>query len=447
MAEGLPPVEAMTGPTGGRGQGEEVVVVVEGLGAGGVGVGRLPSGKVVFLRGTVPGDRVQVRILLDRKKWAVGEVLGWRERGGGWREPPCPLYWRCGGCALQHLEYRHQVAWKGRVVGDALRRIGGVRVEDPEVKPSPREFHYRSRFTVTLRRLPGGGVVAGFRERDRPGRVLDVGGECLLPRKELMEVWVALRAGWGEGASRLPAGRELRLTLRWGEGGAALVIRGGRGDGDPEGLLSLVPGLASLWREGKGEEPRHLAGGRAVALEYLGERVEVEGGAFVQVNLEAAAELYGAVLEVARKAQEGGARRVVDAYGGIGILGRKLAEEGWEVVGVEADPLAVRVAKARGGPTYRVVEGRVEEVLGGILPADLVVLNPPRGGVHPRVLEALAAEPPRRVIYVSCDPATLARDLRRLAGAFQLESVRSFDLFPQTAHVETLAVAVRKGGF
>lgn len=159
------------------------------------------------------------------------------------------------------------------------------------------------------------------------------------------------------------------------------------------------------------------------------------GHAFLQVNRAAAHALAGHVL-----AQAPAPGRAVDAYCGIGVYGRALARRGWRVVGVELDADACAGARHGAPAGFEVREGRVEELLPAALPADLVVLNPPRTGLDGRVPEALARERPGRVVYVSCDPATLARDVGRLRGAFSLTGLSSFDLFPQTSHVETVAV-------
>ncbi len=410
-------------------------VRVRSLGAGGVGVGELPDGRVVFLPRTVPGDLARVEIVQERPRWAKGETVGLLEAGEGRREAPCPLYEACDGCALQHLEDELQLHWKGRIVGDTLRRIGGLEVKDPPVEASPRAFHYRNKATVTLRRLPGGRVVAGFRHRLQRGKVLDVGTQCLLLLPELTRMWGGVRAGWGAGARNLPAGRELRLTLRWGQGQGGMVVRGGKGDGRPGALMDAAPGLASIWREGGDGKIRHVAGDPQLPVSWLGEVFQVSGEAFVQVNPDAGERLHACVLDLAGDVSGKG---VVDAYCGAGILGRALARRGARVVGIEADPLGAEAARRDAPDGFRVVEGRVEEALDPHLPTELVILNPPRTGVDARVSEVLRTRPVPRVLYVSCDPATLARDLGRMGEVYRVESVRAFDLFPQTGHVETV---------
>ncbi len=415
--------------------GPPVEVSVHGIGAGGFGVGVLPDGKVVFLPRTAPGDRVLIRIVKEKARWARGEALRWIEEGPGRREAPCPRYSQCDGCSLQHLAYEEQLVWKGRLVGDALRRLGGLEGDDPEVVPSPEEFRYRNRVTFTLRRLPGGRIVAGFRELGHQARVLDIGSECLLPEEPLSDLWEELRANWGPKAALLPEGREVRLTLRGSKAGVGLLLRGGKGDGDPDALLARVPGLISIWREGKSGTLRHLAGDATLKVQWAQELLELHGGGFLQVNRGTGELLYEYVLGEAGDVR---GKRVIDAYCGVGVLGRALAGEGGEVVGVDIDPAGVLAAQNQPDSDFRIIRGRVEDELEALLPADLAILNPPRTGVADSIPPLLKDHVLERLVYVSCDPATLARDLKRLDGVYEIERVRSFDLFPQTGHVETV---------
>lgn len=419
----------------------EVEVRVRGIGSGGVGVADLPDGRILFVPRTAPGDLVRVRVVQERGRWAKGELVSILSSAPGRREPPCTRYGECDGCTLQHLDYSEQRFWKGRIVGDALRRIGKVDVEDPVVEPAPEELLYRNKVSVTLRRLPGGRVVAGFHERATRHRILDVGPECQLLEPGLAHLWEALRSEWGPGANRLPLGRQLRLTLRRLEEFGVLVIQGGRGEGRPSELMAAIPGLASIWREDTSGKLSLLKGKQTLQVSWLRERFKVMGGTFVQVNSKAGEALHRFVLASLGEIQ---GKRIVDGYCGMGVLGREMAHRGASVVGIEADPHGFAAAERDAPEGFRVVHGRVEEILPEELPADLVLLNPPREGVDARVSQVLAQEPVGRIIYVSCDPATLARDIGRLGGRYQLVDLHSFDLFPQTSHVETVAALVRK---
>jgi 23S rRNA (uracil1939-C5)-methyltransferase len=178
-----------------------------------------------------------------------------------------------------------------------------------------------------------------------------------------------------------------------------------------------------------------LAGEEQLRERWSEEDVELSGDVFLQVNRGAAALLEEHVM--ARVLAEPPAR-VLDAYCGVGLYARRLERSGVDVVGIEAHPEAVAEAR-RAAPGATILEGTVEALLGDALPVDLAIVNPPRAGLDPAVVEGLSARPPSRLLYISCDPATLARDIGRMKARWRLVDVRCFDLFPQTAHVETVA--------
>ena len=426
-----------------------VEVEVDAIGARGAGVGQLPDGRVVFVHRTAPGDRVRVQLTTVKRRWARARLLEVLRPGPNRREPACPHYDRCGGCTLEHLEYGAQLEAKAQLVTDALERIGGrERLPEVEGHASPREFRYRNRVSFTLLRIAShpAGVVAGFHELERPGQIVDVDGRCLLPEELVARVWEGIRAAWGPAARRLPEGRELRLTLRGTAGGEVLlVVEGGGPDpGDPEAFLREVEGLVAIWHRGEDvDAPRLLAGASELEEWWFGERYPVRPGVFLQANRDAAEILHELVL---RELGAPKGRRVVDAYCGVGVYGRRMARHGAQVVGIEADSQAVATARERPMEGFRVVEGRVEDGLADALPADLVILNPPRTGVADGVMQELARKGPERVVYVSCDPATLARDVARLGEGYRIRRIQIFDLFPQTSHVETVLTLDRREG-
>jgi 23S rRNA (uracil1939-C5)-methyltransferase len=411
-------------------------VVVESIAAGGEGVARLADGRVTFAHRTAPGDVAEVEVFDSRSRRTRSRLVRLLEPSAQRREPPCPFYERCGGCTLEHLDYPAQRGAKAGIVRDALTRIGRLDVDEPEVAASPVELRYRNRVSFALRRLGSGRVVAGFHELARPDRILDLDGRCLLPEEPVARAWDALRAGWGRDARLLPAGERLRLTLRaTAAGRISLLVEGGYSPGRPDELLAAVPALGAVWHR-PGPGPAALVAGAPGLPETWGEEtLELSGAAFLQVNRRAARLLEDYVLSLAGDVT---GLRVVDAYCGVGLHARRLARAGAEVVGIELDPDALAAARAAAPADARFEQGTVETVLRSVLPADLVLLNPPRAGVAEEVTTELAGSRPPRVVYVSCNPATLARDLRRLEAAYRLDSVRSFDLFPQTAHVETV---------
>jgi 23S rRNA (uracil1939-C5)-methyltransferase len=410
------------------------VTEITGITGEGAGVGRLDDGRVTFVHRTAPGDRVGVRVTTEKATWTRAELIEVLEPGPGRREAPCPHYDRCGGCTLEHLEYGAQLEAKATVVTDALQRIGGLEIAVESVVPSPRELRYRNRVTFTLRRTRG--VVAGFHALDAPGSLVDITAGCLLPERALVEVWGALRERWGPEARRLPSGEELRLTLRsTREGAVALLVDGGYAPGRPEALVSGIAGLAAVWHRPEGARDYQLLAGEEALLDvWAGERVELRADVFTQVNRDAAEGLETYVVD---RALASSPDRVLDGYGGVGLYGRRLAGAGVDVVAIEAHPGAVAEAR-RAAPAIRVLEGTVEARLVDALPVDVAILNPPRAGLDAVVTERLATEGPSRLVYVSCDPATLSRDLKRWSGVYEPVGIRCFDLFPQTAHVETV---------
>ena len=437
-------------------RGGTVETTIHDLSGSGSGVGRLDDGRVVFVPRTAVGDRVRVRIVRARKTFANAELVEIVEPADTRRDAPCPLYDRCGGCQLQHVAYRHQTAWKGRRILETLRRVGGVDASGVRgvagdavgVEPSPSEFHYRNRVRFTLRRIPSRDVpsapprvVAGFHDRDRPGHIVDVVDECLLPETPILRVWGELRRRWGPGARRLPDGEELSLTLRMAVEGVVLVVEGGStrdtaGRAEAEALVEEIDGLLAFWhRPGQSELLSLLAGDAELSDPWFGEVVPVGSRAFLQVNRELGEALH---LEVLKEIGNPAGLRIVDAYCGVGAYGRRLARHGAEAIGIELDPDAVEAARRDAPDGWTVRLGRVEEILPTLPARDRLIVNPPRAGLDEAVTTAILAEPAATIVYVSCDPATLARDLSRLADAYRVVRVNGYDLFPQTAHVETV---------
>lgn len=404
---------------------------------------RHEDGFVVFVPRTAPGDVVDVRYTDVHKQWRRAAIEQLVEPGPDRAEPPCPHYDNCGGCQLQHLGADAQRAARAGIIGDALRRIGKLDVGDIELEWGDSVLGYRNRVSFVLRR-DGDAVVAGYHGAADPDRVVDVDA-CPLAEPAINDAWRALRQTWGKGASMLPKGDELRLTLRATTAGeVGLVIEGGGGCTTLDALVEGVDGLSAVWsvlRDGSVENA-----GAPGLTERIGDHdIAVAGASFLQVNRDVASRLDGYVRE-----QCGDVRglTVVDAYCGVGVRAVDMARREAAVTGIDADRDAIAAAGAlakQASVAPRLVADTVERALPRFLPAERVVLNPPRRGVDRRALRALLRRPPDRVVYVSCDPATLARDLRVLTEAFTLSACRAFDMFPQTAHVETVATLERRG--
>ena len=413
------------------------VVTIRSLAAGGEGVGRLPEGYAVFVHRTAPGDQVEVALIERRQRWARARLVKLLHPGEGRRQPPCPFYDHCGGCTLQHLTEEVQRRAKVDIVAQALMRLGGVAVAAaPPVVPSPHPWRYRNRMTFVVRRQRGG-VVAGLRALGEPHRIVDVDDRCLLPEAAVGRAWARLRAVLAERPQLLPAAPgDVQLTVRATVFGEVLLHVTGDGGWDARPLVEASGPWRGAWQRDIDGRLRRLSGA-AGEDELAGERVRVTGDSVVQVNRAAATLLFE---EVERQIGDVRGATVVEAYAGVGIISRRLARAGARVIAIEGNPQAAAEARRAGG--FAVLTGAVERHLAAALPADVVALNPPRAGLGAGVVATLLAQPPRRLVYVSCDPATLARDVRRLAGRFSLAEVHCVDLFPQTAHVETVASLV-----
>ena len=402
-----------------------ISVEIASIAAGGDGVARA-DGMVVFVPRTAPGDVARVRIA-RAKRFARGELLSLDQPSPARVDPPCPHYTidRCGGCQIQHLSYDAQLAAKGVIIGDALRRIGRRDISDPEVEPSDAPWRYRRKLTLHVRRA-GEGWIAGLHPYDDPVGVFDL-EDCPITDEGVMAVWHDVRAAFDV----LPRERALRVAVRLLDAGASVTVEGARAWRAPEALLARVPAVTEVWWRPEEGSLRRVAART---------KERYAGAAFAQVNAGVAARLRERLLARVRFHDPA---HVVDAYAGTGATATPLAADGRRVTAIELDRAAVETLRERLAPPSTVVAGKVEDHIGRALPADVVLLNPPRTGVDERVTTALESlrTSVRAVFYVSCDPATLARDLARLPR-YRLVDVRAYDMFPQTAHVETLCELV-----
>ncbi len=405
-------------------------VTIDSIATGGDGVGR-SDGRVVFVPRSAPGDMGIVE-LPPKGRFARVEVRELRVVSPQRVQPPCRHYVmdRCGGCQLQHLAYDAQLRAKSRIVRDAMQRIGRRDIASPVVHPSPTPWRYRRKLTLALRRK-GREWRAGLHPFDDPRSVFSL-EDCPITHQTVLDVWRDVLAA----ASQLPAVHELRGAVRLDdEDSASLTIEGGRAWPGSERFFTAVPSLAALWWIPESRERSRLHARVASSA---------PGASFAQVNPAVAVPLRQRVIALAMSRRPSSA---VDAYAGLGHTARELAAQGVRVTAIELDRDAVAWSAERLPSGSRALLGRVESRLEEALPADVVILNPPRAGLDRRVTEILdAVRPaPATVVYVSCDPATLARDVGRLPR-YRIASLESFDMFPQTAHVETVCELVPEDG-
>ncbi|MBX3172909.1 MAG: class I SAM-dependent RNA methyltransferase [Gemmatimonadaceae bacterium] len=401
---------------------------IESVAAGGDGVAR-HEGLVVFTPRVAPGDRVRAEVQVTGRV-GRGRVLELVEAGPDRVPPGCAHFEapdRCGGCQWQQVSLEAQREAKRRMLRDAFQRIAKREIALPPIHAGE-GWRYRRSLTLALRRSTGGlagGASewrAGLRAFDDPEAVFAL-DDCLITAPEVLAAWRHVLAA----SEHLPDESRLRGTVRVIGERAHFVLEGGHAwDALPE-FLDALPDLSAVWWQAEGKR-RQLVADRRPAGE--------PGASFAQVNPEMANRLHAAVVA---RAMAQTPRRVVDAFSGTGDTACAIAERGVSVVAIEMDEEATRYAAERLPNGSRAVAARVEDVLASHLPADVVILNPPRSGVDAKVTSLLAAASPapKAIIYVSCDPATLARDVARLPG-WRVHEIECFDLFPQTAHLETL---------
>ncbi len=409
-------------------------VAIDRNAAGGDGVGRLPDGMTVFVPRTAPGDVADVHVAERRPRFARGVLTELAVAGPERVAPPCDHYVvdRCGGCQLQHLSSDEQLRVKRAVVGDALRRIGRRQVSDPPIVPAPSGWRYRTRITLAAKSRGAGPPAIGLRRRDDAGDVFDL-SDCLITREALMGLWTKLQRQ----RQFLPLGlRSVMLREDW-EGGRHVILQVDGGESPGERIAAAVGGLgATLWWQDASGPPRAVGKPVSPIPVFSFEQVNPEFGDRIRCDaVEALGDVSG--------------RTVWDLYGGTGKTARLLASRGARVTSVDLDRSAIAWARRGGGragpgaPAIQYIASRVEHVLDRLPEPDVIVANPPRAGLHTHVskwVTAWATSAPRRHLsYVSCDPATLARDLGRMPP-LRLAHLMAYDLFPQTAHVEILAV-------
>ena len=411
----------MTAPPGAR-------ITVRAIAAGGDGVATLGDGRTVFVPRTAPGDQVVLRNIRLHARYARAEIAEVLEPGPDRVMPPCAHYVadRCGSCQLMHLAPAAQRSVKGRVVGDAFRRIAHLDVEDPGVTAAPAEFGYRSKVTFTLQ----DGRIGYHRVND-PERVFEV-HECLIAEPDIR----ALHAAVSAARMHLPSnGTRLVLRIDKARGRHVLVstAAGNAWTGGPalHRALEAAGQPAVVWWQPESGQARAVAGAATPWPVTVFEQVNPAMGDLVR----------GAAID-ARGAVRG--RAVWDLYAGIGESSAALAARGAVVDSVERDARAVRLAAAIWpvGPRRHV--GLVEQVVSTLPGPDIVLANPPRVGMVAEAADLVLRSRADRIVYISCDPATLARDVARLSPGYRVAGLQAFDQFPQTAHVECVATLERR---
>ncbi len=389
-----------------------IEIELTGFAHGGYAVGRAPDGRVAFVSFGVPGERVIAEVTSESASYLEAETVQVLEASPNRVEPRCEYFGRCGGCQLQHIDYEEQVRLKTEVVREQLRRIGGF--EDASIRPMlgmDDPWGYRNHMRFTVRR--DGDI--GFMQRGTH-RFLRI-DDCDIAHPRLNAMLAAAQ-------DRTYGTRQISMRL-----------------GERTGDILVQPRLQ--WRPGS--RPRFPSGQKHYEEELLEQRYRVSASAFFQVNTRQAERLVDLAV---RRLIEAQPRVVVDAYSGVGTFAALLASRVDQVVTIEAQPSADDDAAVNlsGFDNVTRLVGTVEDVLPGLEPSpDALVIDPPRAGVERSVIDAILASEARRVVYVSCEPSTLARDLRLLVdGGFDIVEVQPVDMFPHTQHIECVTTLDRR---
>ena len=437
---------------------------ITGYTAEGMGVARL-EGRVVFIPGTIAGERWQVRLEKVNKSVAWGRGVQLLTPSPERAEPGCPLFGKCGGCQFRHMTYAEELRAKRQRVADALERVGGVKLNLPPVLGAEEPDRYRNKVQFPVREERDGLAVGYYRGRSH--HVLDVADCRLQP-----EAVTALRRAFKDWMEQFQisaydeesgTGLIRHLYVRTNRAGEALCCVVANGEKLPHAaeladqLRRAVPSLAGLVLNINrkdtnvilGPEYRTLWGRDWLEEELRGMTFRLSVPSFFQINRAQTERLYALALEFAGLS---GGETVLDLYCGIGTISLALARQAGQVIGAEIVPQAVEDARANaarsGVENVRFLCGDAGEAAArlaeeGVHPR-VICVDPPRKGLSPEVPGILAGMEPDRIVYVSCDPATLARDVKRLGElGYRAVQAQAVDLFPRTAHVETVVLLMR----
>ncbi|MEC0093434.1 23S rRNA (uracil(1939)-C(5))-methyltransferase RlmD [Paenibacillus macquariensis] len=460
---------------------DEVVIDIIGMNHDGEGVGRT-EGYTLFVAGALPGEKVRVKVLKTKKQYGYAKLLDIiipsQDRIGAL----CPINDQCGGCQLQHMDYNAQLAWKRQLVVDNLVRIGKLDVADgslnreiegeeqgitvlPTLGMSD-PWRYRNKAQVPFGTTEGG-LVGGFYAKGSH-RIIDMEA-CLIQHENNDEIVAHIKSigqklgitaydeETGQGLLRHVV---VKVAFRTGELMVVLVTNGAKIPNVDTWIAEItkaMPAVTSICHNINTQTTNVIFGdktnvlwGNEVIYDYIGDvKFAISARSFYQVNPVQTEVLYGKTLDYAGLT---GAETVIDAYCGIGTISLFLAQHAKQVYGVEIVPEAIEDAKVNaalnGMTNVEFAVGASEDVIPrwkeqGITP-DVIVVDPPRKGCDPRLLETILAMQPERIVYVSCNPSTLARDLRVLEdGGYRTVEVQPVDMFPHTVHVESVALLVR----
>jgi len=395
---------------------------------GGEAMGRLPDGRAVFVPFAIPGEKLRIKLVEEKRGYARAELLDVLEPAPNRITARCQHFTECGGCHYQHLSYPAQLAAKQEVLIDQLIRIGNFDQAELEktlkpIVPSSSPWNYRNHVQFHLN--PEGKL--GF-QAARSNQVVAI-QECHLPQQAINEIWPQLDLD--------PVPDLVRVGLRAGDDDEIMIVFETETDEGLEITFDIPVAAVQL-----GPESLHLLSDvpfiEMTAASYT---FQVSAGSFFQVNTATAEKMVAHLLEHLPLTPDS---TVMDIYCGVGLFSALLAPEVGRLIGIEENPLAVEdfATNLDAYDNVEIYEAAAEDVLPGLdIQPDIIIVDPPRAGLAPEVLDEIAIKKPEVLAYISCDLATFGRDAKRLKEAgFVLEQITPFDLFPQTYHIETISL-------
>lgn len=444
-------------------------VRIRSLAYGGNGVGKLRDGRVAFIERTVPGDLAEVRLYKVKKDYAMGYPLDIKEPSELRIEPRCPHFKEgCGGCTWQFLDYSEQVKVKQQQVEETITRLSGLSVDVEDIQPAEDQWYYRNKMEYTFGLNIEGEQGLGLHRKGRWSKILDLKtcfllneqtDDLLRTGKQIMAdtqlrpfdpksqegFWQNMIIREGKNTSQLLVNFVFHQKDYWSLNGRMLsrnIIDNLRAF-SPSSLMASFPKHTQV----SSDSPTQIIEGDGFLTERLGDvNFRISPFAFFQTNTAMAEKLFDFVAECG---DFQGNEKVLDLYCGIGSIGLYIAGKVGSVMGLELVESAVidagmnaelnniKNAEFRAGLAEKILP----EVVADGHKFDIIIVDPPRAGLHEKAMQALIELNPRKIIYVSCNPSTLARDLKILVGdaGYQLERLKPFDLFPQTYHIEGVA--------
>jgi len=449
---------------------KEYIVKVDSLGYEGEGVAKIDR-YPIFIPGALKGETVRTEIIKAKKKYAHGKLIEILEKSNDRKEPECSNYEKCGGCTLMHLSYEGQLEFKFDRVKDCMKKIAGL---DEKIVKYPlgmeNEYRYRNKVIYSVGLVEDKLAIGFFSEKTHEIINMDT---CLLQDEEADKILKVIRA-WMEKYSIIPAKKDgllnndglvrnimIRKGFKTNEVMVVLVTTDKEipyKDELIDGLNKEVMNLKSVIQNINSNDTNLVLGDKCITLwgedyicDYIGEyKFNISPLSFFQINSIQTEILYNKVLEYANLS---GDEVVFDAYCGIGTITLSLSKNAQKVYGVEIEEQAIENAKVNGKQNQitnsEFYVGKVEKIIpqlinDGVKP-DLIVVDPPRKGCDAKLLDAIGEAKPKRVVYVSCDPSTLARDLKHLCGfGYEVVEVQPVDMFPMTKHVECCVLLVKR---